>query len=340
MIDSIKFEIPKLINPENLSISNQKTNDDGETILETYTLKTLKVTLNYLSQKTWVQGSIRKFKHGKCALDDLKDKDFDSIFKDIAKGLKVKPKTIYDAKLQRVDVGFTMSTAIPIERIVGKAISKSRLNRNTYQGTGVEFKATNKKIILYDKLKELKKGKCPKVDVTFEGDSVYYTSGDAWANFLRVELQLTKISGLKQQLPFIHNVGSIFEDGILRKELKDYFIKEISEIRFEHGQTIITPDEIDRKTKAIELLILMEIGKEKSEKILKMWSQQGILKKTVLSGIKKDLDELEGMVNDEFLDYRRYIYDETLAATDVERHNLEIRKRVDEILFGSESDDK
>ncbi len=67
-----------------------------------------------------------------------------------------------------------------------------------------------------------------------------------------------------------------------------------------------------------------------------MWSQQGILKKTVLAGIKKDLDELEGMVNDEFLDYRRYIYNETLAATDVERHNLEIRKRVDEILFGAE----
>jgi hypothetical protein len=230
-----------------------------------------------------------------------------------------------------------MSTAIPIERIAGKALSKPRLSRNTYQGTGVEFVGANKKIILYDKLKELKKkGKCPKVDVTFEGDSVYYTSGDAWANFLRVELQLTKISGLKQQLPFIHNVGSIFKDGILRKELKDYFIKEISEIRFEHGQTIITPDEIDRKTKAIELLLLMEVGKEKAEKILKMWSQQGILKKTVLAGIKKDLDELEGMVNDEFLDYRRYIYNETLAATDVERHNLEIRKRVDEILFGVE----
>ncbi len=337
MIDTIKFEIPKLINPENLSISNQKTNEHGELILENYNLKNLKVTLNYLSQKTWVQGSIRKFKQGKCALDDLKDKDFDGIFKDIAKALKVKPKTIYDAKLFRVDIGFTLSTAIPIERIVGRALSKPRLTRNIYQSTGVEFTAANKKIILYDKLTESrKKGKCPKGDITFEGDSVFHKSGEPWANFLRVELQLTKISGLKLQLPFIHNVGSIFEDGFLRKELKNYFIKEISEIRFEHGQTIITPDEIDRKTKAIELIILMEVGKEKAEKILKMWSQQGILKKTVLAGIKKDLDELEGMVNDEFLDYRRYIYNETLAATDVERHNLEIRKRVDEILFGAE----
>lgn len=333
MIDTIKVEIPKLIDPSNLSISSQRINNSGELISENYILNSLRITLNYFSQKTYIEGSIRKYKFGKCALDDLTDNDFEEIFNDIASQLQVTPETVWNARLIRVDIGYTMSTAIPVEQIVGRALSKPRLSRNTYKKTGVEFSGVNKKIILYDKLKELKKNKCPNLDITLEKDSVYYSS-KPWANFLRIELQLKKISGLKKQLPFISDVKSIFENGGLRKELKDYFIKEVSEIRFEHGQTIHVPDKIDRKITALVMLILMNVGKKEAEKIFNRWVNQGLLKKTVLAGIKKDFDKYENMVNDEFLDYGRYIYDVTLAKSDIERYNLEFRKRIDEILFG------
>ncbi|MDD3960493.1 MAG: hypothetical protein PHT77_01365 [Bacteroidales bacterium] len=333
MIDTIKFEIPKLINPINLTNPTQKSNDSGELILERYNLENLRVTLNYFSRKTYVEGSIRKFKFGKCALDDLSDNDFEEIFNDIASKLQVTPETVWNARLLRVDIGYTMSTAIPIEQIIGRVLSKPRLSRNTYKDTGVEFSGVNKKIILYDKLKELKKNKCPNLDITLEKDSVYFSS-KPWANFLRIELQLKKLSGLKHQLPFISDVKSIFDNGGLRKELKDYFIKEISEIRFEHSQTIRVPDKIDRKTTALVILILMNVGKQEAEKIFKRWVDQGLLKKTVLAGIKKDFDKYENILNDEFLDYGRYINDVTLAKSDIERYNLEFKKRLDEILFG------
>jgi len=117
MIDSIKFEIPYLIDPSNLSISSQRINNSGELISENYILNSLRITLNYFSHKTYIEGSIRKFKFGKCALDDLTDNDFEEIFNGIASQLQVTPETVWNAKLIRVDIGYTMSTAIPVEQL-------------------------------------------------------------------------------------------------------------------------------------------------------------------------------------------------------------------------------
>ena len=152
-----------------------------------------------------IEGSIRKYFFGPCALDDLGFDDFMNAIHRLSIDLNIPAIKLLQARIFRIDCGFTMQTPNLVTQYIQAVQGSQKIKGlNKYGDSGIQIPGTSKAIIMYDKYKELTKKrrngcKC----VSYKNQEV--KSG----NWLRFEVQWKKLSAVRKQLKGVTYLAQI-----------------------------------------------------------------------------------------------------------------------------------
>jgi hypothetical protein len=208
MIDTIKIEIPCKEYSADKLYKYRTIVDDQTGVINYYQgrLKNLDVKIKPVNLghfRIFVNGSIKKYYYGQCSLNDLTFRDFHIALGNLRSDLEIPFWEFIQSRLLRLDCGFTFQTSHPVREYIQAIHSHTRMkSKVNFSDTGVQFSGANKKIIFYDKYKELQKH-CPTGQIKYNDEPV---SSIHW---LRFEIQFRKISALRYQLRNIEYLTQI-----------------------------------------------------------------------------------------------------------------------------------
>lgn len=227
-------------------------NESGTVDKTSWKIKNLTVTIDNLSKKTYIQGSLKKFYYGDGALEDFSFNDLMIAIRLLQEALKLPPdkiKKFYDVDILRMDMGMNIETTKPVSEYINAIQSRPRAEKDKFSDESVQFETSAKKIILYNKYKERRtKGSLKPEQITFKGNAVDH---DRW---LRFEVQWKKVSGLKEQLYGTRKLIQIFDNY---SRLLDRLNDEFNKLAFSGNSNIDVIKPIDNSADALAAALVI-----------------------------------------------------------------------------------
>ncbi len=170
-----------------------------------------------------IRNSIRKWHFRKSSIKDLTEWEFIDCINRLGKILFLEKKFMYGLKVYKFEIGKTFVLPVSGKRILLNAVEhpnfKKRINY-VDQGS-LYLNGEHIGIIIYDKWKEL-------LDTNCISKKTYNIIAQK-KSIIRLELKITKISGVEYAKNHFRTINDVFNNWDL---LNDYWKKEISKIKF------------------------------------------------------------------------------------------------------------
>jgi len=176
-----------------------------------------------------IENSIRKWYNGGFTLVDLKKKSAMKTFEKIADALNISVLDLHEATFTKCELGLNLMVKVPIEQLEPMIVKYSTYQRFCYEGETVGFLGQDRKLIFYNKYKELidKNDKNKKYDKEIK-KKVFDAFNKSNCYFLRAEVRMEDRQAFRNsKLGHINNIGDLLD---CYQDLYYLWTKEMSKV--------------------------------------------------------------------------------------------------------------
>jgi len=321
MIDTIRIRLHAPVAPELLSSMRHSVDENGEIASTRGWIDNLKVVIPRSDNVTIISGSLRKFHFGETALDDLNNFEINQVMDDLSARLSISRAILENADLLRLDIGYTIQVEQPVEHYLENITGHTRIRSlQPYPGS-IQISGANKKIIFYDKIREIKNKSVSDAKITKGGNEV-----DPQTHWLRFEVQYKKVSGVRNQLDMrqlkdvLTSPQPADEDASVQPSrylsLQEKLRNEFDDVRFHLKTAVKIEQEINRKYLAVLYAMLQMQGSKKTLELVEEWKSDGILNSSIAYNLKKDIREHAERLSSDTIDYKEDLSREIVESMD------------------------
>ena len=260
MIDNITLTIDDFKGNFDNCIGKKELKYDYKYILKSHNAKnpnTLRIRKRKDSNRVIIKNSLRRWYFGNTYVDDFVPESFKEMLVLLASKLNTSLDNLYEARISQCEIGMNFRSRISNKELISTLeLCKNVKKGKRYPGETVYYMGAAKKIIVYDKVKEIYKNQYRECDnakelkakniqpqriaMALEKHGIYFT---------RIEYTLTDSQSFKQQgLGHIKNLGGLANNY---KSLYEFFCKEVNFFRIIKASNIEVNDNMTEKEKKI-----------------------------------------------------------------------------------------